>query len=83
MTVELVEELGNETLVYGDVAGEVASVEIDSTLPPPLPGSRARICARLQGFTDVQCGEHLPLAVRPDLIHVFEAASGVSLLPKV
>jgi len=57
MTVEVVEELGNETLIYGDVSGEVATVEIDPTLPAPLPGARARLCARLSGFSDVRPGE--------------------------
>ena len=33
MVVDVVEELGNETLVYGDVAGEVAAVETDAALP--------------------------------------------------
>jgi len=79
MTVGLVEELGNETLVYGEVAGEVATVEIDATLPPPLPGSRARICARLRGFTDVRRGETLPLGLRSELVHVFEVESGAAL----
>ena len=54
MIVDVVEELGNETLIYGDVAGEVAAVEIDATLPAPLPGARARVCARLSGFTAVR-----------------------------
>ena len=79
MTVDVVEELGNETLVYGDVAGEVAAVEIDATLPAPLPGSRARVCARLSGFTEVRPGEKVPLALRLDLVHVFEAAGGEAL----
>ena len=79
MTVDVVEELGNETLVYGEVPGEVASVEIDPTLPPPLPGSRARVAARLQGFTDVHRGEALPLGLRVDALHVFDAASGAAL----
>jgi len=79
MTVDLVEELGNETLVYGEVAGEVATVEIDATLPPPLPGSRARICARLRGFTDVRRGETFPLGLRSELAHVFAVESGAAL----
>ena len=79
MTVDLVEELGNETLVYGEVAGEVAEVEIDATLPPPLPGSRTRVCARLQGFTDVHPGETLPLGLRLDLVQVFDAESGAAV----
>ena len=61
----MVEELGNETLVYGEVPGEIAAVEIDRALPAPLPGSRARVAARLQGFTDVAPGEILPLACAP------------------
>ena len=79
MTVELVEELGNETLVYGEVAGEIAEIEIDAALPAPLPDSRARICARLQGFTDVRRGEKLPLGLRRELVHVFEVESGAAL----
>ena len=79
MKVELVEELGNETLVYGEVAGEVAAIDVDPALPPPLPGSRARICARLSGFTDVRPGEKLPLAVRLDRLHLFEATGGEAL----
>ncbi len=66
MTVDLVEELGNETLVYGEVPGEVAAVEIDRALPAPLPGSRARVAARLQGFTNVNPGETLPLGLRTE-----------------
>ena len=79
MTVDLVEELGNETLVYGDVPGEVAAVAIDRLLPAPLPGARARVAARLQGFTDVHPGEALPLGLRTDAVHVFDAASGAAL----
>ena len=79
MTVDMVEELGNETLVYGEVPGEVASIEIDSALPAPLPGSRARVAARLQGFTDVHPGETLPLGLRTDAVHIFDAETGVAL----
>jgi len=79
MTVEVVEELGNETLIYGDVPGEVATVEIDPTLPAPLPGARARLCARLSGFSDVRPGETVPLALRLDRVHLFEAAGGEAL----
>ena len=79
MTVDMVEELGNETLVYGEVPGEVASIEIDRALPAPLPGSRARVAARLQGFTDVAPGETMPLGLRTDSVHVFDTASGAAL----
>ena len=79
MVVDVVEELGNETLVYGDVTGEVAAVEIDAALPQPLPGAHARVCARLSGFTAVRPGERVPLALRLDRVHFFEAAGGEAL----
>jgi sn-glycerol 3-phosphate transport system ATP-binding protein len=79
MDVDVVEELGNETLVYGSVPGEIASIEIDATLPPPLPGSLARVAARLQGFTAVKHGDKLPLAVRLDRLHVFDANTNEAL----
>ena len=79
MLVDVVEELGNETLVYGDVAGEIATVTIDSTLPMPLEGSRARVAARLSGFSDVRRGDRLPLVVRDASVHLFEASSGEAL----
>jgi sn-glycerol 3-phosphate transport system ATP-binding protein len=79
MVVDIVEELGNETLVYGSVPGEVASIEIDATSPPPLPGARARVAARLQGFTAVKRGETMPLALRLDQLHVFDANTNEAL----
>ena len=79
MTVDVVEELGNETLVYGDVAGEIATVTIDSALPAPLEGSRARVAARLQGFSEVRRGDRLALALRADSTHLFDASTGEAL----
>ena len=79
MVVDVVEELGNETLIYGDVAGEVAAVELDAALPAPLPGAHARVCARLSGFTAVRPGEKVPLALRLDRVLFFEAAGGEAL----
>jgi multiple sugar transport system ATP-binding protein len=79
MTVDLVEELGNETLVYGEVPGEIASIEVDPALPRPLPGSHARVCARLQGLSRIAHGEKLPLALRAEAAHVFDAGTGEAL----
>jgi len=79
MTVDVVEELGNETLVYGEVPGEIASIEIDPLLPPPLPGSQARVCARLKGLTRFGRGERLPLSLLTEGVHVFDAATGDAL----
>jgi ABC-type sugar transport system ATPase subunit len=80
MEVDLVEELGNETLVFGSVPGEIASIDVDPTLPPPLPGARARVAARLQGFTDVARGETLPLAVDTQELYLFDVATGEALM---
>jgi len=79
MDVDLVEELGNETLVFGSVPGEIASVDVDPSLPPPLPGSKARVAARLQGFSGVDRGDTLPLAVDTDRIYLFDAVTGDAL----
>jgi len=79
MDVDLIEELGNETLVFGSVPGEVASIDIDASLPAPLPGARARIAARLRGFSGVKVGEKLPLALRTDALHLFDATTGEAL----
>jgi ABC-type sugar transport system ATPase subunit len=79
MDVDLVEELGNETLVFGSVPGEIASVDVDPTLPPPLPGSKARVAARLQGFSGVDRGDTLPLALDAARVYLFDAATGETL----
>jgi len=57
----------------------VASIDIDASLPAPLPGARARIAARLRGFSGVKVGEKLPLALRTDALHLFDATTGEAL----
>jgi len=37
------------------------------------------VCARLSGFTAVRPGENVPLALRLDRVHFFEAAGGEAL----
>jgi len=76
LVADVVEELGNETLVYGEVPGEVAVVQTDAKLPPPLAGSKARVCARFAGFTVVRPGDRVPLAARTDRLHLFSAEDG-------
>jgi ABC-type sugar transport system ATPase subunit len=79
MKVDLVEELGNETLVFGSVPGEIASIDVDPSLPPPLPGSTARVAARLQGFSGVGRGDALPLGLDTARMYLFDAATGEAL----
>ena len=72
LQVDVVEPLGDEVIVYGTVAGEVASAEmrVGEELLPPLPGSRAEITVRLGPYERPRMGEPLALAVRSETVHV-------------
>ena len=63
MTVDLVEQLGADTLIHGRLAGKGAEM----------------VTLRAQGIHAPTQGESLPLAVRPDHIHLFDAGSGARL----
>jgi sn-glycerol 3-phosphate transport system ATP-binding protein len=72
MIVELVEPLGNETLVHGTIEGDAVS---------PLgtreaPEGRTGITARLGPRDRPALGESVPLALDPQELHLFDAASG-------
>jgi sn-glycerol 3-phosphate transport system ATP-binding protein len=79
--VDVVEPLGDEVIVYGTVAGQVASAEmsVGEELLPPLPGSRAEITARLGPHERPRIGEPLALGVRPETVHIFDAHTGVAI----
>jgi multiple sugar transport system ATP-binding protein len=79
--VDVVEPLGDEVIVYGSVAGEVASAEmgVGEERLPPLPGSRAEITARLGPYERPPVGEPLALAVRPETVHLFDARTGAAI----
>ena len=63
MTVDLVEQLGADTLIHGRLAGNGAEL----------------ITLRAQGIHAPGQGDSLPLAVRPDHIHLFDAGTGARL----
>ncbi len=79
--VDVVEPLGDEVIVHGTVSGQVASIETEGGEEPlpPLPGSRAEITARLEPHDRPKPGERLPLGVRPDQVHVFDARTGAAV----
>jgi ABC-type sugar transport system ATPase subunit len=79
--VDVVEPLGDEVIVYGSVAGQVASAEmsVGEEILPPLPGSRAEITARLGPHERPEIGEPLPLGVPLGTVHVFDARTGVAI----
>jgi sn-glycerol 3-phosphate transport system ATP-binding protein len=72
MAVELVEPLGNETLVHGTIAAEPAS-PIGTR---EAPEGRCRITARLGPRDRPAIGEPVPLALDPHELHLFDAAGG-------
>ena len=77
MDVEVVEPLGNETLVHGRVDGTVASVDVggDDRLPP-LAGDRAVAVARVDRRVQPRPGERVAFSVDPDAVLLFDAATG-------
>jgi hypothetical protein len=77
----VVEPLGDEVIVYGTVAGQIASAEmrVGEELLPPLPGSRAEITARLGPHERPRIGEVLALGVHPDTVHIFDARTGAAI----
>jgi sn-glycerol 3-phosphate transport system ATP-binding protein len=75
MRVELVEPLGNETLVHGTIDGEPAS----PLGTPEAPDGRTRITARLGARERPALGEAVPLALDPQELHLFDASSGEAL----
>lgn len=79
--VDVVEPLGDEVIVYGTVAGEVASAEmgVGEERLPPLPGSRAEITARLGPYERPKIGERLALGVRPETVHLFDTDTGAAI----
>ena len=79
--VDVVEPLGDEVIVYGTVAGQVASAEmsVGEELLPPLPGSRAQITARLGPHERPPIGEPLALGVHLETVHIFDAHTGAAI----
>ena len=73
--VEIAEQLGPETFVYSRVPG-VDVVEIGQR-PVELAGA---VAARLDPRTTAEPGEQLALAVNLTAAHLFDPASGESLL---
>jgi ABC-type sugar transport system ATPase subunit len=77
MDVEVVEPLGNETLVHGRVDGTAASVDVgeDEGLPP-LAGDRAVAVARVDRRFQPRTGERIAFAVDPEAVLLFDARTG-------
>ena len=65
LTVDLVEALGADSLVHGQLAGS---------------GQGSTMTVRVDGARRIAAGETLPLAVAPDRVHFFEVGTGHRLV---
>jgi ABC-type sugar transport system ATPase subunit len=87
LEVDVVEPLGNETLVHGTVNAQAASVAVgeEEVPPPPMVAAagqaddRAVITARLGAGDRPKRGERIPLTVDPGDVHVFDPRTGLAL----
>jgi len=77
--VEVVEQLGHETIVYGSIRGH--RVATASTTPgiESLPPERAIVIARLDARRQPAVGETITLGMSLDDVHLFDAQSGEAL----
>ena len=75
--VDVVEPLGDETLVHGSVAGQLAQAEVEQREHLlAVPETRATVTARFEARHRPVVGERIPLGVNVDEIHLFDSASG-------
>ena len=69
-TVEVVEHLGSEQVVYVRVPGALAANGIEA----------ATVTARLEAGVPVRTGDHLALIIDPVRVHLFDAKTGAALV---
>ncbi len=80
VNVEVVEQLGHETILYGSIHGErVNAVGAEQGLTA-LPADRATIVARLDARRVASVGETVALAFAPADLRLFDAESGERIL---
>ncbi len=83
LTVDVVEPLGDEVLVHGTVAGEIAESGAEEedlgVLAVGVPGARAPLTVRLDPRARPVPGDELRLTVDVARIHLFDALTGDTL----
>ena len=80
LTVDVVEPLGNEVMVHGWVAAE-PYVGGQTGLRDLGGEGRSAVTARLDPSVRTAAGETLRLAFDPAAVHVFDAETGMRLIP--
>jgi ABC-type sugar transport system ATPase subunit len=77
--VDVVEPLGDGALVHGTIKGQLAQVNTEEELLPPLLGSEATVTALVEPQEAPRPGERISLSISPEQIHFFDARTGVAL----
>ena len=79
--VDVVEPLGDEVIVHGSVAAELAAVasEVDEAALPGPNGLRTEAVARLSPRDRPIEGSTIRLGVEPAEVHLFDAATGAAI----
>jgi ABC-type sugar transport system ATPase subunit len=82
--VDVVEPLGDEVLVHGRTEGRAAEsgAEVEEAtllVSGADAGAQAPIIVRIDPDASPRPGDHLRLGVKPERIHLFDAASGLAL----
>ena len=79
-TVDVVEPLGDEIVVHGTVAGRLAGSGADDQIPAKGSGAElATVTARFDPQLRPTAGDRIPLHIRPEAVHVFDASTGVAI----
>ncbi len=79
--VDVVEPLGDEVIVHGSVAAELARVsdEVEQAALPGANGLRTEAIARLSPRDRPTVGTTIRLAVEPTEVYLFDAATGIAI----
>ncbi|MGI8571794.1 MAG: ABC transporter ATP-binding protein [Solirubrobacteraceae bacterium] len=79
--VDVVEPLGDEVIVHGSVAAELAAIarEADEAALPGPDGLRTEAVARLSPRDRPVEGSTIRLGVEPAEVHLFDAATGAAI----
>jgi len=79
-TVDVVEPLGDEIVVHGTVAGRLAGSGADDQIPATGGGPElATVTARFDPQLRPTVGDRIPLRIRPEAVHVFDARTGEAI----
>jgi sn-glycerol 3-phosphate transport system ATP-binding protein len=77
--VDVVEPLGDEIVVHGNVEGQLVGGRDEEIPTVDGEASRATITARFDPTRHPAIGDRIPLTVSPDAVHLFDTATGLAI----